>query len=265
MPPPERADPLDPEMVGPGGGRRFRAERTVRLGDVTPEGRSRLDAVARWLQDVAVDDLRDAGAEDGTVWVVRRTAMRISGRPRYGQQVQLETWCSGVGAAWAERRTSAGAPGATAVEACTLWVSLDPRHLRPRPLDQGFLAVWGGAQQRQVRSRLLHPPFLAGPAQRRPLTLRLADFDRLGHVNNAIAWAVLEEEATRARPGAKVTVASVEYPAPVEMGTRVTVHTVAGDGRLGSWLTDPGGRVLVSMLARLDERGPDGAGARPTR
>ena len=47
--------------VLPESGRRFSVVRKVRLGDVTPKGRLRLDAVARYLQDIATDDSLDGG------------------------------------------------------------------------------------------------------------------------------------------------------------------------------------------------------------
>ncbi|MFM9132658.1 MAG: hypothetical protein ACKORY_08070, partial [Actinomycetota bacterium] len=58
------------EMAGPTGtGRTFTARRRVRLGDATPKGRLRLDATARYLQDVSNDDTRDAEWSDPHWWV----------------------------------------------------------------------------------------------------------------------------------------------------------------------------------------------------
>src|SRR3954451_11967811 len=46
--------PDDPLLIPvPVEGRRFVARRAVRLGDASPGGRLRLDAIARYLQDVA--------------------------------------------------------------------------------------------------------------------------------------------------------------------------------------------------------------------
>src|SRR4029077_712129 len=56
--------------------RRYRARRSVRLSDTDSNGRLRLDAIARFLQDVAADDILDAGwAPDDHIWVVRRTVL----------------------------------------------------------------------------------------------------------------------------------------------------------------------------------------------
>ena len=48
-------------------GRRFTAERPVRWGDTDRHGRLRLDALARFLQDVANDDTRDAGFDEAVL------------------------------------------------------------------------------------------------------------------------------------------------------------------------------------------------------
>jgi hypothetical protein len=42
-------------------GRIFEGRARAGLGDVSPAGRARLDTLARWLQDVAFDDISDAG------------------------------------------------------------------------------------------------------------------------------------------------------------------------------------------------------------
>jgi acyl-ACP thioesterase len=45
----------------PASGRVFTVSRVVRSTDVTPDGRLRLDALARYLQEAAEDDVADAG------------------------------------------------------------------------------------------------------------------------------------------------------------------------------------------------------------
>ena len=97
----------DDEMVPlPAAGRVFAATRRVRLGDASPAGRLRLDACARYLQDVANDDSRDAGLPNPTAWVARRTVLRVQQFPEYLDMLTLRTWCSGLGSRWAERRYS---------------------------------------------------------------------------------------------------------------------------------------------------------------
>lgn len=247
-----------PELATAGPGRRFVASRRVRLSDVTPAGRVRLDAVARYLQDIAADDVNDAGVAEESTWVVRRTTLVVQEWPHYQDSVELATWCSGVGAAWAERRTtiSGTGTGGPAIEAACLWVSLDPRTLRPAAPTGRFLAVYqASAGGRRVTSRLTHP--LPGESPARPLHLRLGDFDVLGHVNNAVSWGLLEDELSRRCPGLTVRAAEVEYRDPVEWGAQVALcATSCPGGEVRMWVTDPAGRVLVSARAALAPAGP---------
>src|SRR5688500_7198437 len=112
-------DPL--AVPVPEGGRAFVGEQRVRLGDVDPAGRLRLDAVARYLQDVANDDAADAGLANAMGWVVRRTTIVVHRRARFREQLRLTTFCSGVGAGWAERRTSIRGSREAHLEAVALW------------------------------------------------------------------------------------------------------------------------------------------------
>ncbi len=106
------------------------------------------------------------------------------------------------------------AAGEAAVEALALWVHLDPDGAHPRPLPDGFEAVYGAtAAGRRVRARLRHPAAPPDGAPRRPWRFRAADLDLAGHVNNAVYWQVLEEELVPAEPVAAVD-AEIEYRAP---------------------------------------------------
>jgi acyl-ACP thioesterase len=164
----------------------------VGLADVAPDGRVRLDALARWLQDAAWADVVDSGIEDEGVWVVRRLELRVERFPRFGDAPNIETWCSGVGKLWAERRSTVRSDGGL-VEAIALWVHLDASGSRPRPLPPGFDAVYGS--DRRVKARLHHPAAPPPDAQRAPWRFRAAELDLAGHVNNAAYWQILEEEA----------------------------------------------------------------------
>ena len=67
----------------PARGRVFRGRRRVHLGDVDAGGRLRLEALARYLQDVATDDADDARlSERRGVWVLRSSDLEITGVAR---------------------------------------------------------------------------------------------------------------------------------------------------------------------------------------
>jgi acyl-ACP thioesterase len=184
------------------GGRVHREPTRAGLADVAPSGRARLDAIARWLQDTAWADVEDSGLADQGVWVVRRAHLRVERFPAFGERLEVATFCSGTGPMIAERRSTVRGDAGAHVEAEALWVHLDATGARPRPLPAGFEAGYGAAAAgRRVKARLHHAPEPApgaGPAV--PWRFRAADLDLAGHVNNAVYWAVLEEELASADP-----------------------------------------------------------------
>ncbi|MDQ6840042.1 MAG: thioesterase [Actinomycetota bacterium] len=250
-------------------GRSYRSSRRVRLGDVTPSGEVRLDAVARYLQDVAGDDVDDAGINGEAGWVVRRTTLEVVHRPVYEDRIDLVTWCSGTGAAWAERRTTVSVAGRAVIEASSLWVCMDPLTMRPKPLDGRFFVAYGWtSHSRSVPSRLRLPAAPPAGATPRIWALRRADFDVLGHVNNAIAWTVLEQEVSRAGSGQLIVRAQTEYRHAIDAGGEganpgdlgdlgdLGVVSVAQDGVVGAWILDGAGVGAVAAVLLLSDSAP---------
>src|SRR4051812_49906411 len=149
--------------------------------------------MARYLQDVANDDALDSGIEGALYWVVRRVALTVIDAPHFRDDVELTTWCGGYGSRFAERRTSVTVNTRPALEAVALWVSVDPKSGRPAVLGEQFHSIYGeAAGGRTVGSRLRHPPPPDG-APPRPWHQRRTDYDLLGHANNSIALAAVEE------------------------------------------------------------------------
>ncbi len=168
----------------------------MRLGDVTPSRRARLDACARYLQDIGNDDTADSGLDDtASVWVVRRAVVDVVVPPRWTEWLDLATWCSGTGGRWAGRRLSVIGDQGGRIEADTLWVHIDPVTLAPARLPGAFFDLYGGAaggRHLSARHWLGPPPALDGHV-RVDWPLRAVDFDVMGHVNNAAYWVAVEE------------------------------------------------------------------------
>ena len=229
-----------PEFLPPPAeGRHFSDGRRVRLGDTDPLGRLRPDAVARYLQDIATDDWDDTGIVSDDLWVVRRTAMRLADGavwPTLGCPVSVTTWCSGIGAAWAERRTDLAVAGGVRVQTEALWVPLDGAG-RPRRIGADFRRAYGEAAAGRKVSGRVTPAGVSAGAVRRWWPLRRVDLDVAGHVNNAASWAALVEAAS----GQAVSSAVLTHHLPVEWGHQVTLATAPGH----LWLLD-GDMLLVS-------------------
>jgi acyl-ACP thioesterase len=231
-------------MPPPDGGRLF--EQTMRpgLADCAPSGRIRLDALARWLQDVAYADVEDAGLQDAAVWVVRRTRLRVERFPRFGERCTVSTFCSGIGRMWAERRTTiTPADGqAPEVEAAALWVHLDPELRRPTRLSERELATYGAlGHDRRISARLRHPAPSA-PAEERTWQFRATDCDLADHVNNSAYWQPLEEELLAGPDPEKIDV-EIEFRSPAQPGEKRIL--TSGQRR---WITGSDGEPHASLV-----------------
>ncbi len=225
------------EMVPPTGkGREFTARRRVRLGDATPNGRLRLDATARYLQDVSNDDTRDADWSDPHWWVVRRTVIDVHEFPRYLQEIDLTTWCGGIGSHWAERRTRIRSlEGDVLVDAAALWVHVDKDTLQPsRVPDDVVQLLTASADGRSIGARLLlrQKDFPSVDTTDAGWTLRFSDFDAVGHMNNAAYWEMIEEHLAQHRDVRAPLRAVVEHVVQVEPGQSPVRRFVVEDGEL---------------------------------
>ena len=128
-----------------------------------------------------------------------RAIWRSRALPRYHEEVELATFCSGTGPRWAERRTQLTGDRGALVEVAALWVFVDraerasararrrlPHASTPSPpAGDGSAAAWCTA--RRLRARAV-----------RPWPLRASDFDVLDHVNNARSLEAVEDELVAA-------------------------------------------------------------------
>jgi acyl-ACP thioesterase len=259
-------------------GRVFQAGRRVRAGDVDPCGRLRLDALARYLQDVSNDDTDDARLADPMGWVVRRTVIEQRHPARLGERLELVTFCSGYGSRWAERRVSILGDRDASIDAATAWVHVDATG-RPKALPAEFHALYDAAAGgRLVNARQTHVPLVPGApgVEQFEWHPRATDLDVLDHVNNSVAWAVVEQLRTRllravgtprgssADPLALPFRAEVEFRDAIdreavdEPEPLVAVHrSMGGVHELTLWSSD---RAAVHVTARLQ---PLGESTRP--
>jgi acyl-ACP thioesterase len=229
----------------PGRGRSFEREVVPGLADATASGRVRLDAIARWLQDVAYADVVDAGLAGSGAWVVRRARMRVESFPRFGEPVAIRTFCSAAGRVAAERRTTLSGGGA-AVETVATWIHVDTETLRPVRLGEEFQAVYGeSAGNRKANFRLRHPE-PPDDAQRSEWRFRASDSDVAGHVNNAAYWEPVEELLWRlGEPSASDM--EIEYRDPAQPGVALVMH----EGSV-MWITDGSGAPHASIVGVRD-------------
>jgi acyl-ACP thioesterase len=207
----------------------FTTRRRISLSDTDANGRLRLDAIARYFQDVASEDWLDAGFDhDSHVWVVRRTQLTVADLFRPEDWIGVDTWCSGVAGSAASRRYSIRGDAGGRIEAESIWIHLD-HDLRPKRLGEEFLAVYGeSAAGNRARTRFMLP--MPDEVGREPWSFRATDVDRLGHINNAAYWVTVEDRWA-GRLGGPVR-AALEYRRPIDLGEPVELL----EGRETLWL-----------------------------
>jgi acyl-ACP thioesterase len=225
-------------------GRVFTDRARAGLGDVDPAGRVRLDAIVRWLQDAAFADLVDSTLPDDGVWVVRRLRLRVARFPRFREAAAVDTWCSGTGSMWAERRSTVRGEDGGLVEAVALWVHLDPDGTRPRPVPEGFAEVYGpSAAGRRVRARLRQRAEPPEGAERLAWRFRAADLDLAAHVNNAVYWQAVEEYLGGDAGAPEPLDAEIEHRSAGDAGEAIVLR----DGQR-LWIAGPDEAVLATLF-----------------
>lgn len=227
----------------PSAGRVYTLAGKVRLGDVDQHGLLRLDATARFLQDAATDDAADAGLDRRFGWLVRRTQIVTSEPAVLGEAIEVSTWCTGIGRAWAERRSQITGSRGALVDTVALWVQVAVDTGRPARVAADFEHAFGSAAaDRTVSARLsIDPPTTSDWS---PFwTSRRTDIDPFGHVNNAATWSFVEEYIDL---GDRRGTAELEYLAPIQHGHAFGVLIVEGESTVASLVAEAGGVVAAA-------------------
>jgi acyl-ACP thioesterase len=206
----------------------------------------RFDALACYLQDISSDDTADSGVEDENPWVVRRCVVEMHVPATFRDDLELATWCSGIGSRWAERRVTATGSDGARIEAATLWVHIDMKSGRAVQLPRSFAYVYGeAAGGREISARLMHGTEVPDGVDRAAWAVRAADIDMLGHVNNAATWAMVEEVLAHRRDIRPPFRAELEYRAPIEQGDDVEL----------AWIDKGDGLWIWAVLASSESNG----------
>jgi acyl-ACP thioesterase len=238
---------LDPSLPTPSRGRTFAARRRVRLADLDARGRVRLDAVARFLQDVAIDDVQETGwGLPDHLWFVRRIRIEVHEPLLADRELQLLTWCSGLAAIAAGRRWSVTGDRGGRVEVDSVWIHLAPDQ-RPARID-GFGVYAEATGGRRVSTRLELPDPPAGAA-RSAWPLRVSDVDLHGHVNNAVYWQAVEDLLAAYGPDPRAPLgASLDYREPLDLGDDLELAVARNGAALTlGFVTSAGVRAVAAV------------------
>lgn len=219
---------LDTTVPAPSRGRAFSDGRRIRLADMDAQGRLRLDAVARFLQDIAIDDVQETGwGMPEHLWFVRRIRIDVLRPFLDDRAVELTTWCSSIAAIAAGRRWSVAGDGGGRIEVDSVWIHLDREAQPARIADFGVYAAAADGRHASTKLELPDPPENAG---RRTWPLRAADVDLHGHVNNAVYWQAVEDWCARGGMDPSTPHrAELDYRDPIDLDDRLELSS-SGDG-----------------------------------
>jgi len=196
-------------------------------------GRLRLDAVARYLQDAATDDVEETGwGAPEHLWVLRSIRIDVLQPLLEDRKVDLATWSSGYSALAAARRWSLVGDRGGRMEIDSVWIHLRP-DARPARISTGFEAYAEAAGGRSASTRLTLPdPPAAAPRSSWPL--RVTDLDVLGHVNNAAYWSAVEHCLQRREPDVRLPIrARLDYRHPIDLDEDVQLAEYVDQGQFG--------------------------------
>jgi len=238
-------------VTTPEQGRTFEGSRRVRLADRDGRGRLRFDALARFLQDLAIDDVSETGwGLPEHLWFIRRVRIDVLVPFLEDERIGLVTWCSGLAALAAGRRWSLEGDGGGRAEVDSVWIHLgaDGRPARIQNFD--LYAEAAAGRRVSTRSELPDPP--AGAAHI-AWPLRATDVDLHGHVNNAVYWQAVEHLLLSAGPDPRRPLrARLDYRDPLDLGDELELAVSASPGRLDVGFVAAG---RIKAVASVDPLG----------
>jgi acyl-ACP thioesterase len=225
---------VEPLVPRPPTGRTFRVGYRIRLSDADASGRLRLDAVARYLQDAAIDDVAETGwGAPEHLWVLRTVRMDVVQPFLADGEVDIVTWGSSFSSLAAGRRWSLSGDAGGAIEVDSTWIHLGP-DARPARIGTGF-EDYAEAAQGRVASTKLSLPVPSIDGNRFAWPLRATDVDRMGHVNNASYWKAVEHRLAGREPDLRRPYrAQLDYRHPIDLGEQVEIAEEIGGGRYGA-------------------------------
>ncbi|MBF6079470.1 acyl-[acyl-carrier-protein] thioesterase [Nocardia beijingensis] len=215
--------PLPQEGMG------FASAWPIRAGDVDPYDRLRFDAVARYLQDIAWENLHSTFFHrTDPNWIVRRTVIDVIRPIVWPDEVHLLRWCSAMSTRWTNMRVRITSGNGGLIETEGFWINISESTGMPaRISDEGLAYLARTSTEHRLRWR----PYLtdATPPESDtdlPFPVRATDIDQYNHVNNACYWQAVEQflvEYPKLLAGPHRAV--IEYVAPVLARQHVSVRS----------------------------------------
>ncbi len=257
------------------GARHFEVAYRVRTGDIDQQMRLRLDAVARYLQDVANDNIEATDySHSDPFWIVRRTVIDVIRPISWPATVTAQRWCGALSTRWTNMRVRLTAehdtnrfnpeprePGLIETEA--FWINVNDQGMPSRISDDMLEMLSSMTDEHRLRWRSMNPD--KAPAADevsipdRVHVLRITDFDPFKHLNNAAYLEAVEDELVEHPDLADVPHrAVIEYLRPITPGVSITLRRVREADRLLVWMLipDADGQLVVAATVSVTKLPP---------
>ncbi len=244
----------------------LRSRFTVHTYEVDAFGELAVPALTGFLAEAAGDHATalGVGLEDlmarGLTWVLVRQRVEVLRAPRLHEELEVETWPSGIDrlAALRDFRVR-GADGAELARAISQWYVLDLATRRPRPplevLDAARFQAGAPHAAAFADGKL---PALERWDREKRFHVRYADIDRNLHVNNGsyLAWAI-EGMPREVWQGSRLAAVEVTYRAECTLGSAILsrVLPAGGGAYLHGIVREEDGKELARLSTRWVARG----------
>ncbi|TSE00443.1 acyl-[acyl-carrier-protein] thioesterase [Skermania sp. ID1734] len=230
--------PVRPDHVTP-----FETGWPVRLADTNRDRRLRLDATARYLQDMAFENLAIAPeADTHRAWVVRRTVFDVIAPIEFGESVQMKRWCSALSSRWTNMRIQVRGSAGGVIETESFIIHFSEETGLPARMTDTFMEpLLKMTNEHRLRWKAALPATHSAADRVREFPIRVADVDWLGHVNNTVHLQALEEVLADHEDLVHGSYrAIIEYAKPLMLGEPVELHEVRTGDQLDVWMVVDG-------------------------
>ncbi|MFW0788027.1 acyl-[acyl-carrier-protein] thioesterase [Gordonia sp. CPCC 205333] len=212
----------------------YRASWPVRLADTDQHRRLRLDAVARYIQDIGYEHLgHTPGGDVHQGWVVRRNVIDVIAPIEFGADVVLQRWCAATSNRWCNMRVRIEGSDGGLIETEAFLIHFDVESGLPSRMSDAFLEpMLATTTEHRLRWKPALAKTAADEVEVRDYPLRTIDLDWLGHVNNAAYLGAVEElMGEQVVPYRTI----VEYAKPLVLADHLTLASTASEGGLDAW------------------------------
>ena len=160
-------------------------------------------------------------------WVLSRLSIQMEGYPRWGDQIKIKTWLTGIGRLFALRHFSiANSKGDILGAAKSAWLVLDLKSRRPQKIEPVFKHILHMFNDLPSAEE---PEKFPGPAQskmEKSFTVRYSDIDMHHHVNNTkyVEW-ILDSYPFEMHQDCHAHIFQINFLAESSPGDEISVHT----------------------------------------